>query len=457
MMKAIPLRTRLTLVYGGLLFLALVISGAAVIGLLRHRLTLRLDAALDHRLQGVENFLIRETTAATEHMIPLELEEYASTQPEGHYIEVLDEKGQVLLKSAPVLPPARSRQKSFSLYGKTYRTKASASQEPIGDSVQEIGLLLLGSSPILLLLIGITGYWISSRSLRPVDEMTQAARSIGANNLSGRLPIPPARDEIRRLAEAWNEMLGRLEESFGRMQRFTADAAHEFRTPLAALRTTAELTLRRDRSPEDYRDALAQVHAIAERMNKLAEGLVSIARGDLSPARQDRERVDFTALVREVADEMRPLFDDKDLRFDVDTPPNAILVRVDADGLRRVIAILLDNALKYSSSGGRVSLLVQSNSESITTDVSDTGCGIPAESLGRIFDRFYRVDPSRDRKSGGYGLGLAIAQQIASAHQGQVDATSVVGEGSRFRLTLPGPLAGADESRNRPKTLNLSR
>src|SRR4030095_4581156 len=156
MMRTLPLRTRLTLVYGGLLFLALAMSGIAVITMLRYRLTLRMDAALDHRLQGVENFLIRETTVATEHMIPMELEEYASTQPEGHYIEVLDEKGHVLLRSAPVLPPARSRQKSFSIYGKTYRTKASASQEPIGDSVQEIGLLLLGSSPILLVLIGIT-------------------------------------------------------------------------------------------------------------------------------------------------------------------------------------------------------------------------------------------------------------------------------------------------------------
>ncbi len=437
MMQTLPLRTRLTLVYGGLLFLALAISGIAVVTLLQYRLTIRMDAALNHRLQGVENFLIRETTVATEHMIPVELEEYASTQPEGHYIEVLDERGKVLLKSAPVLPPARSREKSFSIYGKTYRTKASASEEPIIDSIQEIVFLLLGSSPVLLVLIGLTGYWISSRSLRSVDEMTQAARSIGANNLNGRLPVPHTRDEISRLAEAWNEMLGRIEESFVRMQRFTADAAHEFRTPLAALRTTADLSLKRERDPEEYREALTQVSVIAERMNQLAEDLLSIARGDHAPARQTVERVDFISLVRGVTTEMQPLFEDKDLHLDVNLPSKAVSIHAEADGLRRIVAILLDNALKYSHTGGTVALTVEEDSQGLIMAVSDTGSGIPPESLNRIFDRFYRVDASRDRKSGGYGLGLAIAQQIARAHQGHIVASSVVGRGSSFRLTLP--------------------
>lgn len=437
MMQTLPLRTRLTLVYGGLLFLALAVSGIAVVTLLQYRLTIRMDAALDHRLQGVENFLIRETTVATEHMIPVELEEYASTQPEGHYIEVLDENGKVLLKSAPVLPPARSREKSFSIYGKTYRTKASASEEPVIDSIQEIVFLLVGSSPVLLVLIGVTGYWISSRSLRPVDEMTQAARSIGANNLNGRLPVPHTGDEISRLAEAWNEMLGRIEESFVRMQRFTADAAHEFRTPLAALRTTADLSLKRERDPEEYREALTQVSVIAERMNQLAEGLLSIARGDHGPARQTVEPVDFISLVRGVTTEMQPLFEDKDLRLDVNLPSNVVSIHAEADGLRRIVAILLDNALKYSHTGGTVALTVEEDSQGLTMVVSDTGSGIPPEALNRIFDRFYRVDPSRDRKSGGYGLGLAIAQQIARAHRGHIVASSVVGRGSSFRLTLP--------------------
>lgn len=436
MMKSLPLRTRLTLVYGGLLFLAMAVLGVGCVTLLRYRLTTRMDAALDHRLQGVENFLIRETTVSTAHMIPVELEEYASTQPEGHYIEVTDDAGKVLLKSAVVLQPARSREKTFTIYGKTYHTRASASVEPIDDSVQEIGLLFLGLSPVLLILIGLTGYWISSRSLRPVDEMTKAARSIGSNNLSERLPVPQTRDEISRLAEAWNEMLGRLEESFGRIQRFTADAAHEFRTPLAALRTTAELALKKERNPQEYRDALTQVGTIADRMNHLAEGLLSIARSD-APARRSAELVDVPAIVREVAVEMRLLFEDKDLLFTVDVPETGISIQADPDGIRRILAVLLDNALKYSFPGDAVNVSVQQGTEEVIVEVADTGCGIPAESLTRIFDRFYRVDSSRDRKTGGYGLGLAIAQQIARTHHGQIFASSVVGKGSSFRLELP--------------------
>lgn len=437
MMKALPLRTRLTLIYSGLLFLAMAILGIGCMTLLRSRLESRMDAALDHRLQGVENFLLRETTAETEHMIPLELAEYASTQPEGHYIEVKQEGGALLLKSAAVQQPARSREKTFTIYGKTYHARASASSEPIDDSVQEIGLLFLGLSPILLLLIGMSGYWLSSRSLKPVDEMTRAARSIGTDNLSDRLPVPPAKDEIRRLAEAWNEMLGRLEESFSRIQRFTADAAHEFRTPLAALRTTADLALKKERDPQEYRDALTQVGAISDRMKQLAEGLLLVARGDGAAATQNVEVVDFPSLVSDVVSEMRPLFEDKDLVLKIDIPSARIPIQVDSDGIRRIVAILLDNALKYTSKGSVTVTIVHQKTNDVSLEVSDTGCGIPAESLTMIFDRFYRVDSSRDRQTGGYGLGLAIAQQIAQAHQGQIIATSVVGQGSKFRLTLP--------------------
>jgi signal transduction histidine kinase len=149
------------------------------------------------------------------------------------------------------------------------------------------------------------------------------------------------------------------------------------------------------------------------------------------------ERVDFGALVRGMAAEMQPLFDDKDLRLNVSVPSKPIPILADPDGLRRVLAILLDNALKYSYPGGEVALTVESGAEGLALAVSDTGCGIPPESLTRIFDRFYRVDSSRDRKTGGYGLGLSIAQQIARSHQGQIVAESIVGQGSCFRLKLP--------------------
>jgi len=408
-----------------------------VVTLLRCRLLQHLDAALDRRLQGVEAFLRRETTEATAGQIPLELEEYASTQPEGHLIEVRDQKDRVILRSEPVPYPSRMRTREFSLYGHVYRARASASLELIEDSVQEIAYLLLGSLPVLIILIGITGYWISRRSLEPVDEMTRAARSISMNSLGERLSVPRSKDELSRLAEAWNEMLDRLEESFVRMRRFTADAAHEFRTPLTGLRTTAELALRRNREPEEYREALTQVITISDRMNHLSENLLALARGDDRAAPRSTGTVDLAGLIRGVVAEMEPLFLEKQLTVELALESRPILPAADADGIRRLIAALIDNARKYTPAGGGVRVSLHDDATEAVLEVSDTGYGIPDEALTRIFDRFYRIDPSRDRETGGHGLGLAIAQQIARFHHGQVEASNVPGSGATFRFRVP--------------------
>lgn len=431
----LPIRLRLTLIFSALLFLALALSGGAVVTILRTRLNMRLDETLDRRLQGVENFLIRETTAATIDKIPVELAEYASTQPEGHLIEVKDRKGNVILASDRTPYRSRSRTRTFAIYGESYWTKASASIESVEESVEEIRVLLLWSSPLLLALIGLSGYWLSSRSLRPVDEMTRTARTIGAADLSARLLVPGGRDEITRLAEAWNEMLGRLEESFVRMQRFTADAAHELRTPLAALKTTAELTLRRSRQNEEYREALKQVVQISDRIQALAETLLAIARGQIPNIGAAETLVDLGSLVDDLAIEMQPLMDDKRLNFQVQATP--LFAQVNSDGVRRIIAILLDNAMKYTPAGGTVLVTVTEVEDRFEISVTDSGAGIPEAELSRIFDRFYRVDAARDRKTGGFGLGLAIARQLAQGHSGDITAISAPGTGSTFSLRLP--------------------
>lgn len=429
------LRARLTLIYTSLLFLALVLSGSAVVTLLKQRMYARLDETLDRRLQGVENFLIRETTAATAHQIPIELAEYASTQPEGHLIEVTEVGNGILLKSDAVPYASRSRNRHFSIYGKQYDTKASASIEPVEESVEEVTFLLAWSSPLLLILISLGGYWISSRSLRPVDEMTKAARRVGAEDLAARLPVPDTNDEISRLAEAWNEMLGRLEESFTRMQRFTADAAHELRTPLAALRTAAQLSLRRARTSEEYRQALEQVVEISDRMQSLAETLLAIARGRGPKVGAGKTTTDIAVLVNELAGELQPLMDDKGLAVTLNL--KQVFAEVDPDSIRRILAILLDNALKYTAKGGGITIGTRDLGTDVEVTVSDTGVGIPAEDLPHIFDRFYRVDASRDRQTGGFGLGLSIALEAALAHRGNLTATSELGVGSCFCLVLP--------------------
>lgn len=429
------IRLRLTLVYTALLFLALVLSGTAVVTLLRHRLNVRLDETLDRRLQGVENFLIRETTAATASQIPAELAEYASTQPEGHLIEVLETGNGVLMKGDRTPYAFRTRMRRFTIYGKEYVTHASATTEPVDEAVEEMAILLLWSSPLLLVLIACSGYWISSRSLRPVDAMTSAARRIGAQDLTSRLPVPASNDEISRLATAWNEMLQRLEESFNRMQRFTADAAHELRTPLASIRTAAELTLRRPRTSDEYRQALRQIIEISCRMQGLTEALLAMARGQVPNIGPGMTTADLGALVDGLVTEMRPLFDDKGLKLELDV--RRVLAEVEAEAIRRAVAILLDNAIKHTPGGGTITVATRSEDGKALVQVTDTGCGIAVEELPRIFDRFYRVDSSRDRKTGGFGLGLSIAKQIADSHSGSLVATSQIGFGTSFSLLLP--------------------
>lgn len=435
---AFSIRTRLTFLYSGLLSVSLILFATAAVWLLRQRLTDRVHESLARRIQGVEDFLKRETTEKTDGaMIPVEIEEYASTQPEGHLIEVTDAAGHVLLRGVPAPSPSIAREEVFVLYGSKYRVRAAASLAPVEESLRELRWLLSILAPSLLLITGGICYWIGSRALAPIDAMTRLARSTGVKDLSKRLPVPTARDELARLAEAWNEMLGRLEESVDRIHRFTADAAHELRTPLTALRTTAELAVRRERQIDEYRESLEQVVVLSERMSLLLDGLLTLARGDDVLPVRTVGRVELVSIVQVVCSELRPMFTSKGVLLEVDASQEPHVVRGDPEGLERLLTSLVENALKYTAVGGRVTIgIVREGSEEVV-EVSDTGCGIPQESLPLIFDRFYRVDSSRDRQSGGHGLGLAIAQQIARFHNTEIEVRSTVGKGSCFRLRLP--------------------
>jgi heavy metal sensor kinase len=428
----------LTLLYSGLLFFSLALFGTATVRLLRDRLTDRAHASLAKRIQGVEDFLRRETTEKTAHMIPAEIEEYAFTQPEGHLIQVTDEAGHVLLRSERAPASSIIQDDVFAMYGKKYHVRAWASLVDMEASLRELRWLFLGMAPVLLLLTAALGYWISGRALAPVDGMTRLARSIGLADLSRRLPVPSPSDELSRLAEAWNEMLARLEDSVTRIQRFTADAAHELRTPLTALRTTAELSVRRERESRDYRESLEQVVSISERMSNLLEQLLTLARGDTATPAKFFGLVDVSKLVQAVCQEMQPLFTAKNVRLRTNLEEGVSPVQGDAMGLKRILTSLIENGLKYTPADGEVSVTLHHQDSEQILEITDTGCGIARESLPHIFDRFYRVDSSRDRRSGGYGLGLAIAQQIARFHDTEIEVGSVAGQGSCFRVRLPG-------------------
>jgi heavy metal sensor kinase len=299
---------------------------------------------------------------------------------------------------------------------------------------------LLASVPVLLLLSSAAGYWVSRRALQPVDRIAAAARSITIRNISERLPVVETGDELQRLAETCNAMLERLEASVNQIKRFTADASHELRGPLSFVRTVAEIALQdaADSTP-DSRRALEDIVAEASRASLLLEEMLTLARADAAPLRAPLVELDLSQIVAEVLDMARPIAERQQIRL-IAPPANtpSIQILADAPSLRRLLWILVDNALKYTLPGATVEVLVTLAEGHPTVAVRDTGIGIAPADLPRIFDRFYRADPSRGLVEGS-GLGLAIGKWIAENHRATLSATSEPGLGTTFRLTFPSP------------------
>jgi heavy metal sensor kinase len=293
------------------------------------------------------------------------------------------------------------------------------------------------ASPLMMLLAAAGGYWMSRRALAPVDLITSLARDIGARDLSRRLPLRGAADELDRLSTTLNEMLSRLESAFERITRFTADASHEMRTPIAVVRTTAELARSRPRTPEEYERALDRILLESERVSALIEDLMLLARaGSGADCCMTSDLVDLAAVLREVCGEAHVLAESRGLILDVCVLPEAT-VRGDAAALHRLILILLDNAIKYTPAGGRIQVSMGASEGRVCVAIQDTGTGISSEDLPHVFDRFYRASKDRSRRDGGTGLGLAIAQWIAVRHDGEVRVESEVNAGSTFTIFLP--------------------
>jgi signal transduction histidine kinase len=230
-------------------------------------------------------------------------------------------------------------------------------------------------------------------------------------------------------------MLQRIESAFRRVTEFTADASHELRTPVALIRTTAEIGLRKQRTAQEYREALEEVHGESVRTSELIENLLTLARADAGKAALERSEIDLVPIVREASSQGEKLARAKHLGFTVEVPETPVRTLGDASALRRLLLIVIDNAVKYTQQGEIAVRLVSANGNA-QVQVSDTGAGIPQTDLSRVFERFYRSDKSRSPDSGGAGLGLSIAKWIAEAHAGAIEARSKPGGGSTFLITL---------------------
>lgn len=290
--------------------------------------------------------------------------------------------------------------------------------------------------PLLLIASVAGGFVLSHRALQPIHRITSEARTIGIRNLKHRLPVPQTGDELQLLAETWNDLLARLDIAVSRLTQFTSDISHDLRTAITVMSTTAEFSLRRIRSDREYREALKTIAVECHTTSRLLDDLLAAARADMVQQEIEWKPIDLAAISSEACEHMRAKIKTKHQFLDLHLCSDA-WIKGDISMLRRLLIILLDNAIKYTGNGGTISFAVEKVDDWIKLRVGDTGIGIPPEALSRIFDRFFRVDQSRNQEDGSSGLGLAIAKWIVEAHNFTIGVDSTVGVGTSFTISIP--------------------
>ena len=296
----------------------------------------------------------------------------------------------------------------------------------------EFSLLFL--LPLTVILTGFSGIFLVQLTLRPVDRMIATIHEITAENLKLRLEIPGTKDEIESLARTFNQMIARIDEAFTTQRQFMEDISHELKTPLSVLKGELEVTLKRIRSTQEYETAL---HSSLEEVNRIAgivENLLTLARFDAKTTTLHAQPLDLNLLIKDAVDAIQILAVQKDISLQFNSA-HSVEILADKIQLKRLILNILDNAIKYTPSGGKISIDLRQQKNSADVDITDTGIGIPEDELPHIFDRFYRVDKSRS--SVGFGLGLSISQSIAMAHGGKIYAKANVPQGTVFTISLP--------------------
>jgi signal transduction histidine kinase len=288
------------------------------------------------------------------------------------------------------------------------------------------------SVPLLVIISGLSGYWLATGALRPIDKITGMARRISAEDLSARLNIPDTNDEVGRLANTFDNMLSRLDESFQRERQFTSDASHELRTPLTVMKAILGRIRKKPRTAKEYEQALDELSEEVDRLGTLTEDLLQLARSDGRKAAA-LESVNLSSLIEDVSDSMRPLVEAKGLHLTSQIEDN-LCMQGDTDDLIRLFVNLIDNAIKFTERG-EIQLAAGLQNDGIRVVIRDTGKGIHPRHLPYIFDRFYRSDEARTIS--GSGLGLTIANDIVQRHQGKIEVTSTMNLGSAFTILFP--------------------
>jgi heavy metal sensor kinase len=456
-MKALSIGARLTAWYSLMLALSLGLFGALAYFAISRSIYTTIDAELQHRLRAVRD-IIAEDAPSGIAALQDEFRELVDSEGAGSRLRVSYEDGSIIFAQADIangvapkrrlasarpfsarVGGARFRllRESVEVGSAKYDIEVGVSMQDFDRSLERFRAALYALGPLFLLLAALGGYWLSRRALAPVDQITRAARTIGAQDLSRRLDVPRTSDELERLADTLNEMLSRLEAAFERVTQFTADASHELRTPVSVMRTNAEIALRKPRSEAEYREALSRTLEESEKISRLIEQLLLLARADSGSAVLPMAPTDLNAALENACREAGVLAEAKHLNFSRSIPEHPLCVEGDSASLERLFMILLDNAVKYTPSGGQIEVRLAADDGFAVAEIRDTGTGIAPADLTHVFDRFYRADRARSRESGGTGLGLAIGRWIAEVHGGEIRVESEPAKGSTFQVRLP--------------------
>ncbi len=419
------------------------------------------DHDLRQRILDVRQFIGQELDSGMAELLE-ELQEHSLLGLGGGLLQLSDGGGRVLfrsgrLKNTPldlVKPapgdmsvryasrlaansPVRVASQTVEVKGRRFLIQVAEPLHEFDESLErfETGLLIL--APFFLLLASAGGFWMSSRALAPVDRITQDARAISVTNLSARLEIPPAKDELQRLTQTLNEMLDRVEAEVKRIVQFTADASHELRAPLTLIHTAAEFSLRRERTREDLVDAMRKIVRESERTARLVDDLLLLARADSNTHELRLAPTDISSTGRDAAELAATLARAKNIQVSADIPRDPLIVAGNEQLLEQLWLILLDNAVKYTPQGGQIRFAMQAVNSHLETTVADTGIGIAPSDLPHVYDRFWRADKVRSRDAGGAGLGLSIARWIVESHHGEIEIASEAGRGSQVTVRFP--------------------
>jgi two-component system, OmpR family, sensor kinase len=465
-MRPRSIRTRLTLWYTSLLTVTILLLGASAYSLLGYSLARDLDRALQGVAVTLSEQPSRSRLPAVAPDIDAIFRRFFGMSPWDRYVE----RRHPWSDRPPQEPPSGTGQLPLSAQAlnraseglETFETLAGLGLYPVRvltHPVREAGritsLIQVGMSlesvsvtrhrfllvtaamlPLAALLAGSGGWLLARRALKPVDQMTEAARRISAEHLDERVHTTGTGDELDRLAVTLNDMLGRLDVTFRQIRQFSADASHELQTPLTILQGELEVALRAPRTPDEYRRVLTSALEESGRIARLVEGLLLLSRADAGALRMDHQPVDLAYLVAEVCEQSQVLANARRVTLELG-PLTPMTMQGDHQHLRRLLLNLVDNGLKYTLAGGHVTLALHQDGAWAVLRVADTGIGLAPEEQERIFQRFYRAPAAVSRGEEGSGLGLCIARSIVEAHGGYVQVESAEGHGSRFTVFLP--------------------